>query len=68
MDAYEETIGATSTPHAPWYVIPADHKWFARLVVAEVVVRALDGLDLAFPKVSDGKRQEIRAARQMLES
>jgi PPK2 family polyphosphate:nucleotide phosphotransferase len=51
MDAYEDMIRQTSTPEAPWYVVPADHKWFARLVVAAALVDALDRLDLRFPKV-----------------
>jgi PPK2 family polyphosphate:nucleotide phosphotransferase len=66
MRAYEEMIGATTTPHAPWYVIPADHKWFTRMAVADVIVEALEGLDLAFPEVTAEKRKEILAARKQL--
>jgi len=49
MDAYDVMIHKTSTPEAAWYVVPADHKWFAHLVVAEVVIDALDHLDVKFP-------------------
>ena len=65
--AYEEMIRNTSTKHAPWYVVPADHKWFSRLVVAEAVIDALECLDLAFPAVDAEKRKELKAARAALE-
>jgi PPK2 family polyphosphate:nucleotide phosphotransferase len=65
MDAYEDAIRATSREEAPWYVVPADHKWFARLVVAAAMIDALDALDLEYPKV-EGKAlvelQQVRAA------
>ncbi len=64
--AYEETIRATSTPHAPWYVVPADHKWFARMIVAAAIIDALEGLNLAFPVVDREKRRELAAARREL--
>jgi PPK2 family polyphosphate:nucleotide phosphotransferase len=67
QDAYEEMIGATATPHAPWYVVPADHKWYTRLVVAGAVVKALDDLDLKFPQVSREQKEALRRARQQLE-
>ncbi len=66
MDAYEEMIRATATPHAPWYVVPADNKWFTRLVVAAAVVEALESLDLHYPKVDKKKRAELAAARELL--
>jgi polyphosphate kinase 2 (PPK2 family) len=66
MRAYEEVIRATATPHAPWYVVPADHKWFARLVVGSAIVDALDELKLAYPKVDAAKRAELRKARAEL--
>jgi len=66
MRAYEEMIRNTSTKHAPWYVIPADHKWFTRLAVAEVIVHALDALDLSFPKVSADREKELQKARRAL--
>ena len=59
MAAYEEMIRHTATPHAPWYVVPADHKWFTRLVVAGAVIDALEELDLAYP---EGGRQQARRA------
>ncbi len=66
MNAYEDMIRATATPHAPWYVVPADSKWFTRLVVAAAVVEALEGLDLHYPKVDKKKRAELAAARKLL--
>jgi PPK2 family polyphosphate:nucleotide phosphotransferase len=66
MDAYEDMIRHTSTEHAPWYVVPADHKWFSRLVVAEVTVHALQSLDLSFPKRDANKRRELENARAEL--
>ena len=66
MDAYEEMIANTATPHAPWLVIPADNKWFTRLAVAAVIVDALDGLNLAYPKVDAQRRKELEAARKTL--
>jgi len=67
MDAYEEMIRHTASPHAPWYVVPADKKWFTRLVVAAAVLEALDDMNLAYPKVDDEKRKELEAARSVLE-
>ena len=66
MHAYKEMIRNTSTKHAPWYVIPADHKWFTRLAVAEVIVHALDALDLSFPKVGADREKELKNARRAL--
>jgi len=66
MRAYEETIRATATPHAPWYVVPADHKWFARLVIGAAIVDALADLKLTYPKVDAAKRRELQAARAEL--
>ncbi len=65
--AYEEMIRATATKHAPWYVIPADHKWFTHLAVAAVVVETLEELDLSYPKVDAQKKKELAAARKELE-
>lgn len=64
--AYEEMIGNTATEHAPWYVVPADNKWFTRLVVSTVVVDTLESLDLAYPKVDEAKRKELEAAKKIL--
>jgi polyphosphate kinase 2 (PPK2 family) len=66
MSAYEETIRATAVPHAPWVVIPADDKKFARTVVAATVIDALGALDLAFPAVDDEQKREMARARRML--
>jgi PPK2 family polyphosphate:nucleotide phosphotransferase len=66
MAAYEEAIRHTAAPHAPWFVVPADHKWFTRLVVADAIHEALGGLGLAFPKVGAAKRKELAAARDAL--
>ena len=65
--AYQEMIRNTSTKHAPWYVVPADHKWFSRVVVAEATIDAMEGLDLSFPKVDPEKRKELKNARAALE-
>ena len=66
MGAYEEMIGNTSTKGTPWYVVPADHKWFTRVVVAEALIHALDKLDLAFPQVDKKKRSDLKKARAVL--
>ena len=66
MKAYEDMIRHTATPQAPWYVVPADNKWFSRLVVAAAIVEALEGLDLHYPKVSASKKKELAAARRLL--
>ena len=68
MDAYEDMIFNTSTPEAPWYVVPADNKWFARLVVAAALVDAIDQLDLRFPKPGRAQLEEMRRARKALEA
>jgi PPK2 family polyphosphate:nucleotide phosphotransferase len=66
MAAYDDLIGATSHPQAPWYVVPADHKWFARLVVARAIIDALERLHLEFPKVGAGVLKEMRKVRRAL--
>ena len=66
MKAYEEMIQHTATKDSPWYVVPADNKWFTRVVVAAAVIDALDGLDLEYPKVDKEKRKELAAAKQAL--
>jgi len=68
MGAYEEMIRQTATPHAPWYVVPADYKWATRLIVAAAVVDTLQGLKLHYPVTDDSKREELKAARAALES
>jgi cell pole-organizing protein PopZ len=66
--AYQDMIRATSRPHAPWHVVPADHKWFARLVVARAVAKALDDLKLDFPKVDGRALKEMQRVRKALEA
>lgn len=66
MEAYEETIRRTATTHAPWYVVPADNKWFTRLVVASATIECLASLDLDYPKLSKDELKELEAARQLL--
>jgi PPK2 family polyphosphate:nucleotide phosphotransferase len=66
MAAYQDMIRATSRPHAPWYVVPADHKWFARLTVARAMVDALERLDLGYPKVDARALKEMRKVRKAL--
>ena len=68
MKAYEQALSKTSTNHAPWFIVPADHKWFTRLAIARLVVEALESLDLAFPKASRAHLQELADARKRLES
>jgi PPK2 family polyphosphate:nucleotide phosphotransferase len=64
--AYQEVIRHTSTNVAPWHVVPADHKWFARLVIGSAIVSALDRLDLKFPKVDEASLQEFKQVRKAL--
>ena len=66
QEAYEEMIQQTATKHAPWYVVPADNKWFTRLVVAGAILEALNDLNLAFPDVDKSKKRELQAVRQSL--
>jgi polyphosphate kinase 2 (PPK2 family) len=66
MRAYEDAIRETATEDAPWYVVPADHKWFTRLVVAAAIVDRLARLGLAFPELDAAKRRELAAARRKL--
>ena len=65
---WSEAIARTSRPHAPWAVVPADKKWYARLVVAETLVAALEERELEFPKLDGRRREELGAARRALES
>jgi PPK2 family polyphosphate:nucleotide phosphotransferase len=66
MEAYEEMIRETATKDAPWYVVPADNKWFTRVIVAAAVVEALADLDLAYPKVDEEKMRQLAAAKTKL--
>jgi PPK2 family polyphosphate:nucleotide phosphotransferase len=67
MKAYEDMICHTASGQAPWYVVPADNKWFTRLVVAAAIVETLEDLKLAYPEVNPATRKELRAARALLE-
>ena len=67
MEAYEDTIKQTATKFAPWYVVPADNKWFTRMIVASAVIRALDSLDLKYPQLSKEELRELDAAKVSLE-
>ncbi len=67
MDAYEDLIQNTATPHAPWHIIPADNKWFTRIAVAEAIIDTLKDLNLSYPKVDSTKAKELEAARGLLE-
>jgi len=67
MKAYEAAIRATAAPHAPWYVVPADRKWFTRLVVVAAIARALEGLNLHYPEVTAEQRKALTQAREALD-
>ena len=66
MKAYEECLGATSTENAPWYVVPADDKENARLIISKVVLDVFKGLKMSYPKASAKRRRELRALRKSL--
>jgi PPK2 family polyphosphate:nucleotide phosphotransferase len=66
MAAYEAAIRGTAAPHAPWYVVPADAKWFTRLVVVAAIIEALEGLDLRYPRLSKAQKAALEAARKAL--
>ena len=66
QDAYEDMIRNTASENAPWYVVPADNKWFTRMVVSSVIVETLESLDLAYPKVDEQKRRDLEAAKKQL--
>jgi PPK2 family polyphosphate:nucleotide phosphotransferase len=68
MDAYEDAIRETSTPEAPWFVVPADNKWFTRLVVASAICDAMDKLEIDFPKIEGKGLQELKAVRDALKA
>jgi PPK2 family polyphosphate:nucleotide phosphotransferase len=68
MDAYEAAIRATATPHAPWFVVPADSKWFTRLVVVGAIVEALEKMRLKYPTIDKSRRAELELARKLLVS
>ena len=67
MEAYEDMIRHTATRDAPWYIVPADHKWFMHAVVSSVIIETLQELKLGYPKVKPTRRKELVAARKALE-
>jgi PPK2 family polyphosphate:nucleotide phosphotransferase len=68
QDAYQDVIRATASKHAPWYIVPADHKWFSRLVVAAAIIDTLEDLALDYPAVSKAQKAELAAARRLLDA
>ena len=68
MNAYEDAMESTSTEHAPWYVIPADKKWFTRLAVSEIIVQKMESMDLHYPKVTKEHLAQLTEAKKILES
>lgn len=68
MNAYEKAINETSKDHAPWFVIPGDDKWFARVAAIQIIIDALEGMDLKFPKLSAEDQKALESARKQLES
>jgi PPK2 family polyphosphate:nucleotide phosphotransferase len=66
QDAYRDALASTSTAHSPWYCVPADHKWFARVVVADAIVQTLDDLNLSMPIVSKAQKRDLARARKKL--
>jgi polyphosphate kinase 2 (PPK2 family) len=68
MDSFEQMIQNTATDYAPWYVIPADNKWYTRLAVSDAIIDAMETLKLKFPKIDGAKKKELAIARKMLMS
>ena len=68
MKSYEEAISATSTENAPWYVVPADKKWFTRTAVSEIIIKKLESLNLKYPTLSEAQQQDLLDAKKILES
>jgi PPK2 family polyphosphate:nucleotide phosphotransferase len=67
LEAYEDALSATSTDWAPWYIVPADHKWSTRAIVAKILTSTMRGLDLCYPEVTEAQHQELERARAQLE-
>ena len=66
MKAYEKTINETGTPESPWYVIPADQKWYARYLVSEAILKAMEEIDPQYPEMSDEDKANIPAYKEAL--
>jgi len=67
MRAYEDALGSTSTKHAPWYIIPADHKWIARSLVSQILTKTIQGLDLKYPELTKEHKAALAAAKKLLD-
>ena len=67
MKAFEETFNQTSTEWAPWYIVPADNKWYTRTVIADVIIEKLKSLKLSYPEVSEEQLRDLLAAKEVLE-
>jgi PPK2 family polyphosphate:nucleotide phosphotransferase len=68
MNAYEEVFNHTSTEFAPWYIVPADRKWFTRLIVADIICQKLQELNLQYPKISEEYKRKLSEAKKALEA
>jgi len=68
MNAFEDMLNNTSSKHTPWYVVPANNKWFSRAVVSEIIVKTLESLNLKYPEVSEEHKKDLMEARRILES
>jgi PPK2 family polyphosphate:nucleotide phosphotransferase len=68
MKAYEDALSVTSTRNAPWYVVPADNKWFTRVVVSEIIAQKLESLDMKYPVLNEEHRKQLAEAKKILES
>jgi PPK2 family polyphosphate:nucleotide phosphotransferase len=68
QQAYSDAIEATSTKNAPWFVVPADNKWFTRVAVSEIIIKKMESLDLKYPKISDAHMQSLQEAKKLLEA
>ena len=68
MEAFTDAITNTSTDYAPWYVLPADHKWFTRFAVSEIVAKELGALDMEYPRLSEEHMANLAEAKKMLEA
>jgi polyphosphate kinase 2 (PPK2 family) len=68
LKAFETAINATSTKWAPWYIIPADHKWVSRAVVARILTKSIEALDLRYPEVTDAQRALLAEGKKQLDA
>jgi len=68
MDAYEDILQETSTDWAPWYVIPANKKWFMRTAVSEIIIRTLESLNLSYPEITESQKKDLQKAKEILEN